>query len=159
MNSLPVKIVRLSPMQVASFYAFGPEPEHAAANKLLLWAEPRGLADGGQAHRVFGFNNPSPGAGSPNYGYEFWLELHGGETAQEAVAEPQVEVKQFDGGLYAVAHCRGVEAIPDTWRQLVTWLEESRWTVTQGRCLEQHTGTLNASLDELEFDLYQSIAE
>jgi DNA gyrase inhibitor GyrI len=158
-NTLQVEIVRLAPMQVASFYAFGAEPEVAAASKLLAWAEPRGLADGGRTHRVFGFNNPSPSAGSPNYGYEFWLELHGGETAQAGAAGSEVEVKQFDGGLYAVAHCRGVEAIPDTWRQLVTWLEESRCTVTHGQCLEQHTGMLNASADELEFDLYQSIAE
>ncbi len=155
MNTLQVAITRLDPMRVASFYGFGAEPEQAAAGKLLEWAEPRGLVDGGHDHRVFGFNNPSPSAGSPHYGYEFWLELHDGDAAAEA----GVQVKQFEGGLYAVAHCRGVDAIPDTWRQLVTWLEESSYTMTPGQCLEQHKGTLNASPDLLEFDLYQSIVE
>ena len=81
MSELQVEIVRLAPMQVASFYGFGSEPEFQAAAKLLAWAEPRGLLDGGVEHRIFGFNNPSPSAASPNYGYEFWLELKNGEAA------------------------------------------------------------------------------
>mgnify|MGYP000891446691 CR=1 FL=1 len=108
MSELQVEIVRLAPMQVASFYGFGREPEFQAAAKMLAWAEPRMLYDEGAGHRVFGFNNPSPTAGSPNYGYEFWLELKDGEAAA-AAAEPSagdMELKSFGGGLYAVARCR-----------------------------------------------------
>jgi DNA gyrase inhibitor GyrI len=158
MSELQVEIVRLAPMRVASFYGFGAEPEFQAAAKLLAWAEPRGLLDGGTEHRVFGFNNPSPSAASPNYGYEFWLELKNGEAADGGAAG-ETEVKAFDGGLFAVTRCRGVAAIPETWRQLVTWLENSRYTMGYGQCLEQHTGRLNGDVEALEFALYQAIAE
>jgi DNA gyrase inhibitor GyrI len=145
-----VEIVRLSPLQVASFYGFGPEPEAEAAGKLLAWAEPRGLLDGGVTRRVFGFNHPSPAAGSPNYGYELWLELK-----EDDPRAP--EVKTFDGGLFAVARCRGVPAVPDTWRALVTALEDSSYAMAPGQCLEQHTGDLRGSIDALEFALYQPV--
>jgi DNA gyrase inhibitor GyrI len=158
MSELQVEIVRLAPMQVASFYGFGSEPEFQAAAKLLAWAEPRGLLDGGIGHRIFGFNNPSPSAASPNYGYEFWLELKNGEAADLGSAE-ETELKTFDGGLYAVARCRGVTAVPDTWRQLVTWLEDSRYTMSHSQCLEQHTGRLNGDIEALEFALYQAVVE
>ena len=165
MSELQVEIVRLAPLQVASFYSFGSEPEFQAAAKMLAWAEPRGLYDEGMAHRVFGFNNPSPTAGSPNYGYEFWLELKDGETelisaaAADALSAEEVELKSFDGGLFAVARCRGVAAVPDTWRQLVTWLEDSRYTMSYGQCLEQHTGRINGDIEALQFALYQAIVE
>lgn len=165
MSELQVEIVRLAPLQVASFYGFGSEPEFQAAAKMLAWAEPRGLYDEGSAHRVFGFNNPSPTAGSPNYGYEFWLELKNGEAgmapdpgAAQAHAG-EMEPKSFGGGLFAVARCRGVSAVPDTWRQLVTWLEDSRYTMSHGQCLEQHTGRINGDIEALEFALYQAIVE
>jgi DNA gyrase inhibitor GyrI len=179
MSDLQVEIVRLAPMQVASFYGFGAEPEAAAAAKLLAWAGPRGLLDGGVAHRIFGFNNPSPSAGSPHYGYEFWLELKEDDLAALAAlaaadsagargagaasgaandAVEGVELKSFAGGRFAVARCRGVAAIPDTWRALVTYLEDSRYTMTGGQCLEQHTGRLD-DIEALDFALYQVIAE
>lgn len=157
MSELQVEIVRLAPMQVASFYGFGSEPEFQAAAKMLAWAEPRMLYDEGAGHRVFGFNNPSPTAGSPNYGYEFWLELKEGDAAEPSAGD--MEFKSFGGGLYAVAHCRGVAAIPDTWRQLVTWLEDSRYTMSHGQCLEQHTGRINGDIEALDFALYQAIVE
>lgn len=159
MSTLHVEIVRLEPMRVAAFYGFGAEPEHAAVTKLLAWAQPRGLLDGGVAHRVFGFNNPSPGAGSPHYGYEFWLELPGSEV--EALAGDGLagagELKSFPGGVYAVTRCRGVEAIPDAWRALVTWCEDSAHDFAPGQCLEQHSGALDGPIEELEFALYQAI--
>jgi DNA gyrase inhibitor GyrI len=161
MSELQVEIVRLAPMQVASFHGFGSEPEFQAAAKLLAWAEPLGLYDEGSGHRVFGFNNPSPTAGSPNYGYEFWLELKEGEAsvAAGALRAEGVELKSFDGGLFAAARCRGVTAVPDTWRQLVTWLEDSCYTMGHGQCLEQHTGRINGDIEALEFALYQAIVE
>lgn len=160
MSELQVEIVRLDPMRVASFYGFGPAPEAAAAGKLLAWAELRGLWEGGVTRRVFGFNNPAPSAGSPNYGYEFWLELKPGDapdSAREGAGEGEMEIKTFPGGLYAVTHCRGVEAVPDTWRALVTWLEDSRYAMSHDQCLEQHTGALDGDPAVLEFALYQAV--
>ena len=46
-----------------------------------------------------------------------------------------------------------------TWRQLVTWLEDSRYTMSHGQCLEQHTGRINGDIEALDFALYQAIVE
>jgi AraC family transcriptional regulator len=159
MSTLQVEIIRLSPMRVAAFHGFGAEPEFQAVAKLIAWARPRGLLDGGSAHRVFGFNNPSPTAASPHYGYEFWIELSAAE-AESLAAEAggsHVELKSFDGGVYAVTRCHGAEAIPDAWRDLVTWCEDSPYAFGQTQCLEQHTGALDGPVEELEFALYQAI--
>ena len=75
MNTLDVRLVTLAPMRVASFYGFGPSPELVAWEKLMAWSRPKNLLDGPALARIFGFNNPNPSAGSPNYGYEFWIEV------------------------------------------------------------------------------------
>ena len=151
----PVAIVRLAPMRVAAFHGFGAEPELQAMEKLNAWARPRGLLDGGVAHRIFGFNNPSPTAASPHYGYEFWIELS--EAEVQSLGGGDVDLKSFPGGVYAVARCRGVAAIPDAWRALVTWCEDSPYAFGQAQCLEQHSGPLDGPIEEVEFALYQSI--
>jgi hypothetical protein len=73
MNTQTMQIVKLEPLRVASAWAFGPQPEGAAWEILQTWAQARGLLHDGA--RIFGFNNPSPAPGSPNYGYEYWLEV------------------------------------------------------------------------------------
>jgi DNA gyrase inhibitor GyrI len=159
MSTLQVEIVRLDSMRVAAFYGFGAEPEFQAMNKLIAWARPRGLLDGGSAHRIFGFNNPSPTAASPHYGYEFWIELNEGEADSLAADSDGggVELKSFTGGVYAITRCRGVAAIPDAWRELVTWCEDSPYAFGRAQCLEQHIGALDGPIEELEFALYQAI--
>ena len=86
-------------MRVASFLATARVPERLAGEKLRAWAEGREFAG---KRRVFGFNNPIP-PGSPNYGYEFWVELAAGEDSRRGAAE-----KSFSGGLYAVTRVVGV---------------------------------------------------
>ena len=98
MNTLDVKIVHLDPMRVASVLGFGPSPEAAALKKLAAWAGPRGLLAEPGRPRIFGFNNPNPSPGSPNYGYEFWLVV-----GPEVEATAEAPVLEFEGGLYAVA--------------------------------------------------------
>ncbi|HSN76415.1 MAG TPA: GyrI-like domain-containing protein, partial [Anaerolineae bacterium] len=106
MNTLDVKIVTLDPMRVASVLGFGPSPEVAAWEKLAAWAGPLGLLAGPDRPRIFGFNNPSPTPASPNYGYEFWIEV-----GPEVQPDGDVQIKQFGGGLYAVTRCQGVDNI------------------------------------------------
>ena len=93
MNTLDVRIVTLAPMRVASFYGFGPSPEFVAWEKLMAWSRPKGMLDGPTQARIFGFNNPNPSAGSPNYGYEFWIEVDPEVTVD---AEDEAEVKIVD---------------------------------------------------------------
>jgi DNA gyrase inhibitor GyrI len=158
MSDLDVRIVKLEPMRVASIWGFGQIPEEAAWQKLNGWAEPRGLLDDPEKHRIFGFNNPNPSAGSPNYGYELWIEVE-----PEVEPEGDVRIADVPGGLYAVARCEvpegsEYEVIPATWKKLVTWRENSQY-----KCGSQHW--LEKSVpDEISgmafvLDLYLPIAE
>jgi DNA gyrase inhibitor GyrI len=158
-KQLDVRIVALSPMRVASACGFGPEPEGLAWTKLLTWARQQGLGGDFQGHRFFGFNNPSPTPGSPNYGYEQWITTEAGEQP-----EGDVTVKVFEGGLYAVARCQGPQNIYETWKALLVWCENSRYTMAPRQCLEECLskdliGLNEVPWDKVIFDLYLSIAE
>ncbi len=147
-----VRIVRLEPMRVAAALGFGPEPEGQAWEALTRWAEAAGLAL--TDHRLFGFNNPSPTPGSPNYGYEQWLVLKG-----EAAPSAAVQVKPFAGGLYAVMRCAGTPN-PEIWQSLVRWREASPYRAAHHQWLEELlTPDLLGQWEKVEFDLYLPIAE
>ena len=154
MSELEVRIVELEPMRVASVHAYSASPEHDAWNKLIAWAKPQGLLDDPETHRIFGFDNPSPSPGSPNYGYEFWIAV-----GPEVEPEGEVKIKDFSGGLYAVARCKGVENIGPTWKRLVVWGEESKYRHARHQWLEEHIGSADAPQDEegLVLDLYMPI--
>src|SRR5512135_1683298 len=115
--ALAVRIVQLPALRVASAYGFGESPEARAWQTLLDWARACGLADW-SAHRFFGFNNPSPAVGSPNYGYEQWMTIDPGVVGSGAVT-----VKDFPGGMYAVTRCQGLEHIMRVWAELAAWAE------------------------------------
>jgi AraC family transcriptional regulator len=157
MSDLDVRIVKLDPMRVASFWGFGTSPEQMAWEKLFTWARPRGLLDDLETHRLFGFDNPSPSAGSPNYGYEVWIVVD-----PEVEPEGEARILDFDGGLYAVTRCivpKGrFDVIGATWRKLIVWREDSKYKCGAYRCLEE---SLPMDLPGTEFvlDLYLSIAE
>jgi len=159
MSTIQVEIVRLQPMHVAAFTGFGAEPEYQAMQNMLAWGQPRGLLDDGTQRRVFGFNNPSPSAASSHYGYEFWLVLDEDEAGAlaEGADGKEVEIKKYKGGVYAVMRCHGVESIPATWRDLVTWCEDSPYAFGGDQCLEEHIGDLNGPVEELDFALYQAV--
>ena len=148
MNDLEVRIVQLEPMRVVSVHALSASPEHDAWEKLVAWAKPRGLMDDLETHRVFGFNNPDPSPGSPNYGYEFWILV-----GPEVDLEDGVEIKEFTGGLYAVTRCKGAERIGETWRQLGSWVEDSRYRWAPHQWLEEHISGADAPEGELILDL------
>lgn len=156
MSGLEVRIVKLEPMRVASVYGFGESPEHQAWEKLMAWAGPKGLLDDLEQHRIFGFNNPDPSPGSPNYGYEFWIIV-----GSDVEPEGEVRVKGFSGGLYAVTRCQGVDNITRTWKQLVAWLNDSKYKRAGHQWLEEHLGPVGTPQDEEELllDLYAPIAE
>jgi len=157
MEQIAVRIVKLEPLRVVSFHGFGPGPEELAWQQLAAWAEPRGLLDYTPAHRIFGFNNPDPTPGSPNYGYEFWLTV-----GPETQPEEGVKVLDFPGGLYAVTRCEvkgdPYEVIPSTWQQLVAWREASRYREACHQWLEEHI-KVNEPGSAFTLDLYLPIAE
>jgi DNA gyrase inhibitor GyrI len=160
MNGLKVRIVRLEPLRIAAALGFGESPELQAAGKLMAWVESQGLLGEINSHRFFGFNNPSPSAGSPNYGYEQWMTLD-----RPAQADEEVEIKEFPGGQYAVARFEGIPN-PEKWQQLVAWLEDSRYKFARHQWLEELLtpqfflpGGEALTEDQLAFDLYLPIAE
>jgi len=154
MSEMDVRIVRLEPMRVVAVLGFGASPESLAWDKMTAWLKTSHLLDEGPAQRFFGFNNPSPSAGSPNYGYELWVTVDG-----QVEAEGEITVKDFPGGLYAVTRCKGVATIFPTWQQLVRWSEESPYHSANHQWLEEHFGALDGPSEDLTLELYLPIAE
>jgi AraC family transcriptional regulator len=151
MNDLDVRIVRLEPIRVVATYGFGESPETIAWDKLKAWIKENGIKP--EEHRFFGFNNPSPSPGSPNYGYEQWITV-----GPEVEAENDIEVKDFEGGQYAVTRCK-LPDIGPVWKQLARWRESSKHKYGHHQWLEQCLSDLDAPFEEIVMDIYLPIAE
>ena len=153
MSELEVKIVDLPPMRMISAYGFGPEPESIAWDKLSAFARAKGLMKEGGLPQTFGFNNPDPAKGSPNYGYELWIPV-----AEEVVPEDDLRVVAFEGGLYGVTHFKDLNKIGQVWQQLAKWREGSKYKQGHHQWLEEQTFASD-SFEEFEFNLYLPISE
>jgi DNA gyrase inhibitor GyrI len=140
-------------MRAACASGFGASPELEAWKKLMSWMEARGLQDELRAHRFFGFNNPDPSPGSPNYGYDQWVTV-----GPDAEPDGGVEIKEFSGGLYGVARCAGLNTITEDWKRLVRWREDSRYKPAYHQWFEELLTSPTAPLEEWVFDLYLPIA-
>jgi DNA gyrase inhibitor GyrI len=149
MEELEVRIVTLPPMRVACFNGFGPSPEGQAIEKMKAWASSQHLSE--KPCRMFGYNNPDPTPGSPNYGYDVWV------TVDELVKmENEVHTIMFPGGLYAVTRCavkNPGEDIPLTWQKLVRWMQGSQYHHGLHQWLEEHIGPLAEMGDDQPFTL------
>jgi DNA gyrase inhibitor GyrI len=130
MPEIEVRVVELNPMRMASALGYGREPEIEAWTMLLKWARGQGLLADLEACRFFGFNNPDPSPGSPNYGYEQWLEI-----PSNIQPSGDVNLVQFPGGSYAVTGCTLLD-IGEKWQQLVAWCEASDCDQSGGQGLE-----------------------
>src|SRR5512134_2118839 len=157
MSDLDIRIVNLPPMRVACVNGFGEGPEGIAFDKMKAWAEARNLL--GKPHRLFGYNNPDPSPGSPNYGYDVWI------TADESVqADGEARILDFPGGLYAVTRIdvkKPGDEIPAAWQKLVKWMEASKYRHGRHQWLEEHIGPLDEMGGDQPFmlDLHLPITE
>jgi DNA gyrase inhibitor GyrI len=163
MKEFEVKIVRLEPMRVASVRATSTTPERDAWERMRSWAEPRGLLEDIDKHPVFGFNSPDPSPNQKEYGYEFWIRV-------EPSTQPNggVEIKNFQGGLYAVTTCKLKEELEseffkkegclESWKNIVDWVKSSKYKFGKHQCLEK-AHEPGASEEELILDLYCPIEE
>jgi DNA gyrase inhibitor GyrI len=141
MRPMHVKIVTLPAMRVISAHGFGSQPEDQAWKKMEEWARPKGLLDDPAGQRMFGYNNPNPSAGSPNYGYEFCLTV-----GADVEPEGDLREKQLSGGKYAEATFDGPVAgpesedfVPAQWGRLNTWVAENGYRHGEQQWLEEHT--------------------
>ncbi len=160
-KELKVEIVKLKPMRVASVRAISTTPERDAWEKMRSWAEPRGLLEDIGKHPVFGFNSPDPSPWQKEYGYEFWIRVE-----PDTKPSGDVEIKKFQGGLYAVTTCRLKEELEseffkkegslESWKNIVDWVKSSKYKFGKHQCLEK-AHEPGASEDELILDLYCSI--
>ncbi len=133
-----IRIVSLSPQRVVCVHAFGQGPEEKAFDKMKAWAQSHGLT--GTTYRVFGYNNPDPTPGSPNYGYDVWMTVDAAEQGDE-----EARLIEFPGGLYAVLRVEVAspwDDIPSAWGRLVKWMEQSKYQMGQHQYLEEHIGPL-----------------
>ena len=134
MSEIKVRIERLEPMRVASFHAMGESPENDAVEKLIAWAQPRGLLDSPDEHPVYGFNNPDPQEGQKEYGYEFWIKVG------EAFRDNAASFKKHPGGRYAVTRVEVKDPwqdIPKAWMSLFEWVKREGIEIKQDLCLEK----------------------
>ena len=154
MNEEKLRILKLEPIRVASAYAFGSSPEEAAFAIMSSFAEENELLEEGHLPPTFGFNNPNPSAGSPNYGYEVWLPI-----AENTAATGDIRIIDFTGGLYAVAPCHGLQNIGSGWLALTKWREATKYASGKQQWLEHLLSPPDAPPDEMIFDLYLPIAE
>ena len=154
MEEIQVRIVTLEPLRAICLNGFGSEPEMQAWNKLVAWAQAHGLWQDGQPRRFFGYNNPSPSAGSPNYGYDTWLVV-----GPEVQPDGEARLIEFPGGLYAVTRCQGVENIAATWHRMVGWLEQSPYRHGSHQWLEEHLSTPELTGGDFILDLYLPLSE
>ena len=153
MSELDVRIVEMEPMRVASAHGFGTSPEDEAWRKIQAFAQAQGI-DAGEV-RFFGFNNPNPSPGSPNYGYEQWMTVE-----PEVEAEGDVVIKEIPARRYAVTRFQGLENIGRVWQELVLWFEDSAYKKPAHwcECLEELHGGPAGPPEEWVFDLYLPIA-
>jgi DNA gyrase inhibitor GyrI len=157
MELLDIRIVALPPLRVVCINGFGKEPEGQAFTKMKVWAETHGLLE--KPCRIFGYNNPDPAPGSPNYGYDVWISV------DEAIqADGEAHIIDFPGGLYAVTRCEVKnpwEDIPSTWQKLVKWMEGSKYHHDRHQWLEEHIGPLGKADVNLPFtlDLHLPVSE
>lgn len=162
------KIVTLPEMRVVSFHAMGEflgDPEPKAGAKLYEWANPLGLYDDPDTHRVFGFNNPDPkfdkdlgkfivDEDNP-YGYEFWMTI-----PEDFEVQDEVDVKTIPEGLYVTKSCLGIDNLGRVWKELFNWVKESKeYKYGKHRCLEENTNPKISDGHKIPFVLYFPITK
>jgi effector-binding domain-containing protein len=154
MSELEVRIVKLEPMRMLSSYGFGEEPEGQAWEKMSSFCHAHGLIEDGRIPPTYGFNNPNPSPGTPNYGYEIWLPV-----GEDVLPEGDLRIVNFSGGLYAVTRFKGLENIGRVWQQLSQWCEESQYKHARHQWLEHLLTPESTPVEEYVFDLYLPIRE
>ncbi|MHA1446183.1 MAG: effector binding domain-containing protein [Candidatus Heimdallarchaeaceae archaeon] len=157
------KIVNLPEMRVVSFQAMGEflgDPEPKAGEKLYSWAEPQGLYDEPEKHRVFGFNNPDPKYDKESgefvinkenpYGYEFWMTID-----DDFEVDGNLAVKTIPEGLFVTKSCVGVHDLGRAWKELGDWVKESKeYKFAPHQCLEENTNPKISDENKIPFILY-----
>jgi len=160
MGKNDVWIVKLPPMRVASLCVISVTPELEAWARMRAWAEKKGLLGDLEKHPVFGFNEPPPEPGKHEYGYMFWIRV-----GDDIESDDVVEVKEVEGGEYAVTTCVLKEELEsDFFKEhgiLESWWRLDEWAKANGYKYRGHPGLEKAhdpdAGQDLVLDLYYPI--
>lgn len=151
MKETPVRIVTLEPMTLICFNGYGTEPEDQALSLLHTWAKQHD-----QHGRIFGYNNPDPAEGSPNYGYDACMIVSADTEPVEGA-----NIRHLDEGLYAVLNCPVKEPwvdIPGAWKTLVQWADANDYSLGAHQWLEEHLPKDDQESEiNMTLDLYMPI--
>ena len=151
-----VREIEIPDMTVVRAYGFGDSPELSASDLMRRFLTTVGWGAGElSGRRHFGFNNPDPSEGSPNYGYEMWLTVDDDFRLPD-VSPEGISVKRHEGGLFAGLQIRGIPD-PTKWHEVVLWLNGSRYRYDQSRQWLEELKLDEAGLgfvfgDEIDFD-------
>lgn len=152
MKETPVRIVTMEPMTLICFNGYGAEPETQALSLLQDWAKQHD-----QHGRIFGYNNPNPAEGSPNYGYDACMVVDANTEA-----EGEARVRHIDEGLYAVLNCPVKEPwvdIPGGWKTLVQWADANDYSLGSHQWFEEHLPHKKSDDVIFTLDLYMPIKQ
>ncbi len=139
MDEKDIRIVTLPPMRVASVVVISETPEMDAWARMRAWADEKGLLGNLDKHPIFGFNEPPPQPGKREYGYMFWIRV-----GDDIESDDVVEVKEVDGGEYAVTTCVLKEELESEFFRergfLESWWRLEEWAKAHGYKYRGHPG-------------------
>lgn len=144
-----IRIIKLRPMKVAYHVANSHQPEKDAWHIMNQWVRDNELEEQFTT-RYLGFNNPDPTKESDVYGYEAWVTISGEVSLNDAV-----DVKDVEGGLYAVASTNMYDIV-QSWQLLYKLINQNPdYTLGEHRWLEEHLIVDEGSWgSNMQVDLY-----
>ena len=152
MKEIPVRMITLEPMTLICFNGYGTEPENDALNQLKHWA-----AENDHHGRIFGYNNPDPAEGNPNYGYDACMVV-----PEDTIPVESARIRHLESGEYAVLKCPVKEPwvdIPAAWQSLVQWADANDYSLGSHQWFEEHIPKKNDDSGILfTLDLYMRIS-
>lgn len=160
LNQYPdIKVLKkMEPMRVASYKAFSLTPEDDSFDYIQKWAKEKGLLDLQYGYRIFGFDVAGSLKPDGQYGYEVWMTIPQDFDAPDDL----VEIKEFDGGYYAVTTTT-IRDISATWNRFREWLKLSKYDLGEHQWLEEHLSfdkwSEYRNQEDMKVDLYMPIKE
>ncbi len=82
-----------------------------------------------------------------------------GDGRPDANGMADVEIKDFEGGLFAVLRCNGLATIEEDWGRLAAWVEAGPYRARPSSMPRRAAQLPGAAASQWVFDLFVAIAE
>ena len=134
------EIIELYPMPVISCHVVGESPEIQSRDMLISWAKENGFPHEIGETTYYGFDNPERCVDreEKEHGYDMWMTIDEKfvKKAKTLLDGTNFSLKHFDGGVYAATKST-VRNVGNAWRELVSWVNISKYEIADRRCLEE----------------------